>query len=159
MIHIEPVTEKNVWNICNLHVAESQKNFVADNKDSIVEAYVTVIDGGTALPFGIFEDALPIGFIMFGYSFVEENEIRGVHGNTYSIWRFMIDERYQGKGYGKKAMQLAIDYIRTFPKGPSEYIYLSYEPGNIGAAALYHSFSFVETGDLDGDEVIAIRKV
>jgi len=134
-------------------------DYLPFTRDSIVEAYVTVAGGGTALPFGIFEDALPIGFVMFGYSFVEENEIRGVHGNTYSIWRFMIDERYQGKGYGKKAMQLAIDYIRTFPKGPSEYIYLSYEPDNTGAAALYHSFGFVETGDLDEGEVIAIRGI
>ena len=26
-------------------------------------------------------------------------------------------KRYQGKGYGRKAMELALDYIRTFPCG------------------------------------------
>lgn len=29
----------------------------------------------------------------------------------------MIDKRYQRKGYGRKAMQLALDYIHTFPCG------------------------------------------
>jgi len=159
MIHMEPITENNVWKICNLHVGEKQKDFVADNKDSLVEAYVTIAKGEVALPFGLFDDDMPIGFVMIGYDNVEENEIRGVFGNTYSIWRFMIDERYQGKGYGKQALQLAIDYISTFPKGPSEYIYLSYEHENTGASTLYHSFGFEETGDLDDGELIAIRKV
>ena len=36
---------------------------------------------------------------------------------SYLIWRFMIDKKYQGKGYGKEALQLALDYIRTFPVG------------------------------------------
>ena len=42
MIHFEPVTENNVWEICNLKVADNQKDFVADNRDSIVEAYTTI---------------------------------------------------------------------------------------------------------------------
>jgi len=159
MVHLEPVSEENVWKICNLQVAEDQRSFVAANKDSIVEAYVTVSSGGVALPFGIYDDAVPIGFLMIGYTDVEEGEIKGVLGNAYCIWRFMIDERFQGRGYGRQAFQLALDYIRTFPKGSSEYIYLSYEPENKGAAALYRSFGFEETGDHDEDELIAVRRI
>lgn len=157
MIHFKEITKENVWEICNLKVAEKQENYVAGNKDSLVEAYTAIIAGETALPFGIYEDETPVGFIMIGFCNVEEGEIRGVLGNTYSIWRFMIDERYQGKGYGRKALELALDYIRTFPKGPSEYIFLSYEPENKCAAALYRSFGFMETGDIDDGELIAVR--
>lgn len=54
---------------------------------------------------------------------------------------------------------LALDYIKTKPCGEAEYCYLSYEPENIKAKALYHSFGFVETGDKDEDELIAAMKI
>ena len=71
----------------------------------------------------------------------------------------MIDKRYQNKGYGKKAMQLALDYIKTFPCGKAEYCWLSYEPENQVAKKLYESFGFEETGDMDGEEIIAKLKL
>ena len=40
-----------------------------------------------------------------------------------------------------------------------EYCWLSYEPENEVARKLYHSFSFTETGDMDGNEIIAILKL
>lgn len=159
MVRLVPVTEENVWKICNLKVSRQQEDFVAANKDSIVEAYTTIIEGGIALPFGIYQDDTPIGFFMLGAANVEEGGIKGVLGFTYNIWRFMIDERYQGKGYGKQAFQAILDYIDTFPKGPSEYVYLSYEPENKSAAALYRSFGFKETGDMEEGELIAVRKI
>ena len=50
--------------------------------------------------------------------------------NSYYIWRFMIDKRYQRNGYGTAAMKLAIDFVRTFPCGEAGYCWLSYEPHN-----------------------------
>ena len=44
--------------------------------------------------------------------------------------RFMIDKEYQNKGYGKEAMKLALDFIRTFPCGEARYCWLSYNPEN-----------------------------
>lgn len=29
----------------------------------------------------------------------------------YTLWKLMIDEKYQNKGYGKKALRLGIDYL------------------------------------------------
>lgn len=159
MIHIEAINEDNVRKICNLKLAEGQENFVASNRDSLVEAYTTVTAGKVALPFGIYDDETPVGFLMIGYDEVKAGEIKGVLGYAYSIWRFMIDERYQGRGYGRRALALAIDYIAALPKGPAEYMYLSYDPENTRAAALYASFGFAETGDLDDGELIAIRKI
>lgn len=79
--------------------------------------------------------------------------------NSYSLWRLMIDKKYQGKGYGKKVIELALDFIRTFPCGKAEYCYLSYEPKNEHAKRLYESFGFKETGDMDGDEVVAVLRL
>ena len=71
----------------------------------------------------------------------------------------MIDEKYQNKGYGKEALRLALDFIKSFPCGQGEYCWLSYEPENKTARHVYHSFGFVETGDMDGEEVIAVLKL
>ena len=71
----------------------------------------------------------------------------------------MIDEKYQQKGYGREAVRLALEFIRTFPCGKAEYCVLSYEPENIIAKKLYASFGFEETGEIAGGEAIAVLKL
>lgn len=73
----------------------------------------------------------------------------------------MIDRKYQNKGYGRAAMKLALDYIKTYPCGKSEWCWLSYEPENEAAKKLYSSFGFVERPDLykEGDEMPAVLKL
>lgn len=78
---------------------------------------------------------------------------------NYNLWRLMIDKSYQGKGYGKDAVRLALDYIKTSPCGAADYCWLSYEPENKIARKLYGSFGFNETGEMDGEELIAILKL
>ena len=64
---------------------------------------------------------------------------------------FFIDERYQGKGYGKKAAQLLIDHMKQ--EGRFEKILLCYVEGNEGARILFESLGFKHTGDIDEDEI------
>ena len=40
MLHLEKVNGNNVWDILKLTVSKSQKNFVATNEISIIEAYI-----------------------------------------------------------------------------------------------------------------------
>jgi diamine N-acetyltransferase len=79
--------------------------------------------------------------------------------NSYSIWRLMIDKKYQGKGYGRDAIRLALDFIRTWPCGKAEYCEISYEPENEAARNLYQSLGFMENGEMDGDEIVAVMKL
>ena len=80
--------------------------------------------------------------------------------NNYLIWRFMIDKKYQKKGYGREAMRLALDFIRTFPCGEADYCWLSYEPGNEVARKLYASFGFEEMQMPESwDEIPAVLKL
>ena len=71
----------------------------------------------------------------------------------------MIDKAYQNNGFGKEAVKLALDFVKTFPCGKAEYCWLSYEPENQVARKLYSSFGFVETEDTDGEELIAALKL
>lgn len=160
MIRIEKVTGKNVWDILRLSVKDEQKSFVADNNISIIEAYTSITGGGHAFPFGIYDDEIAVGFLMVGYDTDDywENPPK-IAKNNYNLWRLMIDKKYQHKGYGKTAVRLALDFIKTMPCGKAEYCWLSYEPENTVAKELYHSFGFAETGEMDEEEVIAVLKL
>ena len=57
------------------------------------------------------------------------------------------------------AMELALNLIRTKPCGDAENCYLSYEPENQVAKKLSNSLGFKETGEFDGDEIIAAIKL
>lgn len=159
MIHLQKVDSKNIWELTALEVHDSQRNSVATNTESILEAYCAISAGSTAMPYGIYDGDQPVGFLMIGFGCDDwENPPRVAEGN-YSLWRFMIDKHYQGRGYGRAAMAAALELIRSFPCGRAEYCFLSYEPENTVAQKLYHSFGFTENGEMDGEEIVAVLKL
>ena len=88
-----------------------------------------------ALPFGIYDGDVPVGFVMLGYDVVHgETDMPEIAKGNYCIWRFMIDEKFQGKGLGRQALQLVLDYMKTFPCGK----YGSY--GKYGNYGKYESY-------------------
>lgn len=160
MLRLEKITGKNVWSILKLRVSEDQESFVAPNDISIIEAYTAITGNGYAFPFGIYEGETPVGFLMIGFDADDcwEDAPSIARGN-YNLWRLMIDKNYQNKGYGKEAVRLVLEFIKTFPCGKADFCWLSYEPENEVAKRLYHSFGFAETGEMDGDEIIAVLKL
>lgn len=160
MLRLERVNGKNVWDILKLTVKENQKNFVADNDISIIEAYTAITANGHAFPFGIYENETPVGFLMIGFDIDDDwEDAPSIAKGNYNLWRLMIDKAYQRRGFGKEAVQLALDFIRSFPCGKAEYCWLSYEPENEAARRLYRSFGFSETGETDGEELIAVLRL
>ena len=70
--------------------------------------------------------------------------------SDYYLWRFMIDARYQGRGFGEQALRLIIGHVRGLP-GASE-LSLSYVPGDHAPVAFYRKLGFAETGvEEDGE--------
>lgn len=98
-----------------------QKGFVAANDVSIVEAYITITANGFAFPFGIYDGEIPIGFIMIGYDVDDywDNAPYIARGN-YNLWRLMIDQKYQKKGFGREAIALGLNFVKSFPCGKAE---------------------------------------
>ena len=161
-IRLVKVSAKNFNDLIGLTVRQAQKNFVADNIYSLAEAYATQADSKPVQPFGIYKGEKPVGFLMIGFDYDNwDDELPGFSKNGYLIWRFMIDKRYQGRGYGREARKLALDYVRTFPFGRSEYCWVSYEPENEVAKNLYLSFGFEEAPEYykEGDEMPAVLKL
>ena len=160
MLRLEKVNGKNVWDILKLTVEENQKNFVANNDISIIEAYTAITANGYAFPFGIYENETPVGFLMIGFDIDDYwDDAPSIAKGNYNLWRLMIDKAYQRRGFGREAVQLALDFIKSFPCGRAEYCWLSYEPENEAARQLYRSFGFSETGDTDGEELIAVLRL
>ena len=171
MINLRPITWDNMGVIIeDLRVDDAQKNFVATNSDSLADAYVAQNqDPFPATTFAIYNDDEPVGFSMTGYFVGKGSELAKPNGNTsneytgddspcYFFWRFMIDKRFQGKGYGKAALEQILNYLRTKPQGEAEHVYTSIEPANEGARKLYKSFGFEEDGRvIEGEEVMKMK--
>ncbi|MGM9553841.1 MAG: GNAT family N-acetyltransferase [Faecousia sp.] len=152
------LSRKNIWDVVHLQVTPEQdeQDFVASNGCSVIEAFAVREDGYVALPFALYESGRPVGFLMIGYDSIGDEDEPSVAQNNYTIWRLMIDKRFQGQGLGTRAMEAALDYIRTWPCGKADYCWLSYEPNNTAAKSLYARMGFRENGETDGDEIVAV---
>ena len=159
MITLKKIGYENLREIVGLSVAEDQRGFVGSNTDSILDAYLAITNDGIALPFGIYDQDQAVGFIMLTYGAKMDENMPGVAYGNYCIWKFMIDARYQRRGYGEQAIQAALDYMRTFPCGPAEHCWLCYHPENAAARALYHKCGFRETGETLYGEIVAARRL
>ena len=160
MLELKKINRNNVADILKLEVFDSQKSFVATNNSSIIEAYIAITENNHVFTFGIYNDDTPVGFLMIGFDVnSDEEDAPKIAKGNYNIWRFMIDKDFQGKGFGKKAMNLALEFINTFPCGIAKYCWLSYESDNDLARQLYKSVGFVETDEKDGEEIVAILKL
>lgn len=159
MIKLKEITNENLLNILRLKVLKEQKEFVASNVISLAEAFATRNEGGIALPFGIYDDELLIGFVMIGYNAIIEDDDPKIAENNYVLWRLMIDHKYQGKGYAKKVLDVVMEYIKSSPCGDAEYCWLSYEPENIHGKLVYDKYGFIENGEICGDEIVSVYKL
>lgn len=159
MVEFRKITEENFEACMALEVHENQKSFVAENLKSLAQAYLAASNHScTPIPFALYDNDTPVGFIMMAYHSAPAADDPGelFHESIYEIWRLMIDKHFQGKGYGRQALEKAIAYIHTYPFGESKKIVLSYEPENLTAKHLYASVGFVESGDIFDNEIIAV---
>jgi diamine N-acetyltransferase len=139
-ITFRPVTRENFSAVIELTVAPEQAEFVSPNLYSLAEAYLDP----TWTPLAIHAGDQLVGFAMFG---------RDDETGRWWIMRYMIDARYQARGYGTAALPGLIDLI-VERHGCSE-LFLGYEPSNEVARRLYARMGFAPTGEMTGGEIVA----
>ena len=88
-----------------------------------------------------------VGFILFDQEIYRDG--------YYWILRFMIDARYQGKGYGQLAILEVINQLRN--REDCRQIRVSHIPCNTAANRLYKKCGFVETGEFEDNGDIILR--
>jgi len=116
--------------------------FVASNAYSIAESKI--------FPYwitkAIYADDEMVGFVMYAL-FYEKRELY--------LCRFMVDQRYQGKGFGKATLDLLKDI--ALKDGGVDYIELSTAPDNSNGIRIYEKFGFVDQHRMDdGEEVFVL---
>jgi diamine N-acetyltransferase len=143
-VSLREITAETVRTICNLMVTEAQNNFVAPNAVSIAQAYFEPKAWFRA----IYADDDPVGFVML---YDEPDK------PVYYLWRFMIDAQFQKMGFGRRAIQLLIEYVQSRPQATE--LLVSYVPAEGGPGPFYHKLGFEPTGEMEGDEEVASLKL
>lgn len=138
MIHLVDIDPGN-WRL-GLKVAESQKHYVSNSYAMLARAYAYREQRSRA--FVIYDDETPVGMGLY-YDLPDLE--------CYDLSQIFIDERYQGRGYGRASTKLILDAMKQ--DGKYSKVDLCYIEGNETAKRLYESFGFVET-DRDEDEII-----
>jgi len=138
-IELKEVTAENFNRISKLKVKESQQNFVAPNAYSVAQSKFYP----SWVCLAAYAGEVPVGFTMYG---IEEED------NSLWIIRMMIDEEFQGKGYGRETLQAVVEYIKS--RNYVKEIFLSFVPGNDTAKKLYESFGFKDTGRFEQGEFV-----
>lgn len=142
-VELRDVTADNWQAVASLALAPDQKDLVASNAESLVEAR----SDPDARPRAVYAGERVVGFLMYDAGDADDEPREAL------IYRFMIDRNHQGKGYGRAALARAIDEIKAI--GGVGRISISYMPDNPTAKPFYASFGFVEAGVDEDGEMIA----
>ncbi|MGB7339411.1 MAG: GNAT family N-acetyltransferase [Phototrophicaceae bacterium] len=144
-VSFRKIDANNYKEALKLKVSEAQIGFVAPNERSLLQSAYEAPDSST--PYGVYDGETMIGFLLTSHSDDDPD--------TLWVWRFMIGEDYQGKGYGKSAMKKLI--ADTQAEGKFTAIRLSYMPDNIVGQHVYASVGFTEEGiKEDWGEMVAV---
>jgi diamine N-acetyltransferase len=150
-IHFMRITATTMNQICDLSntLLPAQRKMVADNVRSIAEAHFSP----GAWMRAIYADDTPIGFMMThtGSDYEDGIDCPGVF-----LWRFMIAGPYQGKGYGKRALEKLIQRLKALG---IPLLYTSCGQGEGSPEGFYCGLGFVPTGDFYGHEIELVLNV
>ena len=94
-----------------------------------------------------------VGFAMISDNIPEpmDDDLVG----PYFLWKLLIDERFQGRGYGTATIDAVTGYLRTRPS--AEVLYTSCADGRGSPRGFYLRYGFTDTGRIMwGENVLAL---
>ncbi len=138
VVTLREVTADSLGEVIRLKVSGSQQHFVAPNEISIAQAHYQP----KAWYRAIYADETPVGYVML----LDDPETP-----RYYLWRYMLDARYQGLGFGRAALEQVIAYVRARPNATE--LTLSYVPGEGTPRGFYEKLGFRDTGVEHGGEL------
>lgn len=149
VVTLREIADANRETVLSLAVAPAQERFVSSVAESLAEA----ADYPHAKPWyrAVFDGDDAVGFVMLSWNVEPQPpEIIG----PWFLWKLLIDQRHQGRGYGREIVQTVADLVRA--EGATELL-TSYTPGPGGPAGFYERLGFVPTGGVDPDGEIILR--
>jgi diamine N-acetyltransferase len=151
VVSLREITDENREAVLALRIAASQEGYVSSVADSLEEARET--PEGNPWYRAIYADDKPVGFVMISWN-VTPDPPRII--GPWFLWKLLIDERHQGRGFGREAVKLVAGIARE--QGAAELL-TSYVSGERTPEPFYSQLGFVPTGEQDekGEKVLALR--
>jgi diamine N-acetyltransferase len=146
-VGLREITAANRAAVEALAVSAAQSEYVAGVAESLVEAAETP----DACPWyrAVYADDTPVGFIMISDGITVANP---VYLGPYYLWRLLIDQRSQGRGYGGAALRLVVEYVRTRPG--ARVLLTSAVRGPASPIGFYLRQGFRATGEVHQGELV-----
>lgn len=137
MLRLTEVTEDNWLAVASLSVKDHQKKYLAPAIGILARGYV--YRNCNARIFVIENDSVPVGLALVR-EFTEEPL-------GYELQQFMIDQQYQGKGYGSLALQLILEELRE--ENHFDHVEVCVKREDTAAIHVYEKLGFVDSGYID----------
>ena len=148
-VTLREVTADDLDAVLALRVAPGQERFVSTVADSLAEAarspdehpWVRAVWAGDE----------PVGFVMVAWDFVA---VPPHDDGPYFLWKLLIDQRHQGRGYGRQVVEQVAALVRA--DGGRELV-TSYVEGEGNPLPFYERLGFVPRGDLDPEGEVMLQ--
>jgi diamine N-acetyltransferase len=147
---LRELTDENRDEVVGLRVGPSQERFVGTIAEALADA--EEIPEGRPWYRAVYAGDEPVGFVMLSWN-VPPQPPRII--GPWFLWKLLIDQRHQRRGYGREAVRLVGQIVRR--NGATELL-TSCLPGADGPEAFYRRLGFVPTGELDvnGEVILAL---
>lgn len=138
-LYFSPISKHNIKDIEKISVAKVQEKWVSNPTISMMQCSILSEFVGLAI---IAENRI-IGIITYGnYIPPDHNDVKT------KIYKFMIDQNYQNKGYGRKALKKILSRF-------NDDLYLSVHSDNKAAIKIYSDTGFHAISE-SGDSIIMV---
>jgi diamine N-acetyltransferase len=147
-LSLQEVTRENWRAVLDLAVFPEQQRFVAEHVPiatiALAKAYIR--PGGLIwVPYAFSAATEMVGFTALAY---EPESL-----DNYWIFHFFIDRRYQGRGYGKEALRLFLQFVQNHHP-QCQVLQLTVHPENEHAQHLYTGAGFQPAGTFFSGEPV-----
>ena len=148
---LRAITDENRDEVLALRVAPSQMRFVGTVADALADA--DEIPEGKGWFRSVYVDDVPVGFVMLSWNVVPQPpRIIG----PWFLWKLLVDERHQGRGYGREVVRLVAQIVRE--NGATELLTSCLQAAG-GPEGFYRRLGFTPTGQFDdnGEVILALE--
>ena len=139
MLKLIEVNEENWTGVARLSVNEDQKEFLDSAVGILARGYA--YRACRARVIGIEKDG-----VIVGVALVKDLDEEPA---CYDLQQFMIDRRYQGKGYGTEALRMILADLKKERK--YDCVEVCVKKTAAAALCVYEKVGFVDTGYIDDD--------
>ena len=148
-VELHEITDSNRAAVLALRVGPEQKRFVG----SVAGALEDAAEYAHAKPWyrAVYAGGEPVGFVMLSWD-VTPDPPRII--GPWFLWKLLIDERHQGRGYGTEVVRQVAELVRR--EGATELL-TSHVVADDGPGPFYARLGFVPTGDLDAEGEVILR--